>query len=321
MPFNSIISRTDADALMREQVSQEILQGITETSVVMRLGRKLMNMPSSQVRMPVMSALPIAYPVSPTDTGLKQTTEVNWANKYIDAEEIAVIVPIPQAVLDDAPYDIIGEAKPSIIAAADKLIDQMVLYGTSIFSTWTTNMGAAGLIAGITAGSHLLSLANYTDLYEAVLGESVGGTSGLFGLIEDDGYMVTGSIAATRTKRLLRNCRDKNGQPIFMANPQAPGTYLLDGAPCEFPLHGGISSTYHLISGMWDKLVYAMRQDMRFEVAKEGVIQDANGAIIYNLFQQDMVALRCTMRLGFALPHPVTQMDSGSGFPFAALTA
>ena len=42
----------------------------------------------------------------------------------------------------------------------------------------------------------------------------------------------------------------------------------------------------------------------------ESIIQDPNtGDIIYNLSQQDMIALRFTMRLGFALPNPVNRVS------------
>jgi hypothetical protein len=53
----------------------------------------------------------------------------------------------------------------------------------------------------------------------------------------------------------------------------------------------------------------------------EGVIQNPNtGDIVYNLGQQDMVALRFTMRLGFALPNPKTRVGGANGYPFAVIT-
>ncbi|NLV74050.1 MAG: hypothetical protein GXY52_05140, partial [Chloroflexi bacterium] len=41
-------------------------------------------------------ALPTAYFVD-GETGLKQTTKVEWANVMLSAEELAVIVPVPQS--------------------------------------------------------------------------------------------------------------------------------------------------------------------------------------------------------------------------------
>ena len=52
----------------------------------------------------------------------------------------------------------------------------------------------------------------------------------------------------------------------------------------------------------------------------QAVISDAQGHIIHNLAQQDMVALRCVMRLGWQLPNPVTQIGGVSRYPFAVLT-
>jgi HK97 family phage major capsid protein len=320
MPYNSLISRSDAAALIPEEVSKELLTQITEESAVMRLSRRLADMSRAQKRMPVMSALATAYFVS-GDTELKQTSEVNWANKYIDAEELAVIVPIPEAVLDDADYDIWGEVKPSVAEAFGIAIDAAVLYGTNIPASWIINLGAAGLIAGALAASHQISAAAYTDLYEAILAETGAGADGLFMLVEADGYMVTGALAHMSMKGKLRNVRDTNGQPIFKSTMQAPTSYELDGNPILFPKSGAISATYWLIAGMWASLVYAMRQDITYKILTEAVITDASGKIIYNLAQQDMVALRAVMRLGFALPHPVTRMDTGTGYPFATLTA
>jgi HK97 family phage major capsid protein len=322
MPFNSQISRTDADALIPQEVSAEILKNVAERNPLMRMARRLPNMSRAQRRMPVMSALATAYFVS-GDTSLKQTSEVNWTNKYIDAEELAVIVPIPEAVLDDADYDIWGEVRPELEQAFDVAIFQAVTYGTNIPASWTTNLGAAGLVAGATAASHVISAAAYTDLYEAILGETAAGVSGLIGLIEADGFMSTGHIAHTSMRRKLRNLRTTDGQPIFLPSMQVRGQYDLDGAPCEFPMDGSVSSTYWLQTGQWNQLVYSMRQDITWKILDQAVIQDGAGNIVYNLAQQDMVALRAVMRLGFALPNPINRMNqtAATRFPFAFLTA
>ena len=316
MPFNSIISRDNASATIPEDVSLEILEAVTKESTAMRLARRLRNMARGQMRMPVMSALATGYFVNPTDTGKKQTTSVEWDNKYVDAAEIAAIVPISEAVLDDSSFDIWGAARESLIEAFGIVIDGAVFYGTDIPATWTTNMGSAGIIAGLTA----LSLAGYTDMYEALLAETGAGVDGVWMEVEADGYAVTGAVGHLSMRGKLRNTRDSDGLPIFNPSMQDRTQYTVDGVPIVFPLNGVIDSSESLlIAGQWDKLVYSVRQDMTFKIFTEGVVQDASGEIVYNLMQQDMVALRAVMRVGFALPKPINRIDTGDGYPFAAL--
>ena len=323
MPYNSLISRTDATPLIGEEVIGAFLNEVAGANPLMRMARRLPNMNKKQSRLPVWSSLPTAYFVS-GDTGLKQTAEVSWENKYIDAEELAVIVPIPQSVLDDSDYDIWAQVKPELLKAFSLAISSAVLYGTNIPATWTTDLGAAGIVAGSTAASHTISAAAYADMYEAILGETAAGVAGLFMLPEADGFSVSGSVAHISMKGKLRNVRDSAGQPIFKPSMQEGTRYELDGTPIEFPDDGSIvSGSSLLISGDWNQLAYSMRQDITWSVADTGVIQDAAGNIVYNLFQQDMVALRGVMRLGFALPNPVNRMNATAAtrFPFAVLTA
>lgn len=323
MPFNSQISRTDAAALIPEDVSAEILSNLPTMSPILQLARKLPNMSRAEKRLPVMGSFATAYFVS-GDTGLKQTSDVTWENKYIDAEELAVIVPIPEAVLDDADFDIWSQVRPEIERALSRAITGAVLYGTNIPASWTTNLGAAGLVAGSTAASQTISGAAYSDYYEAILGEKANGDDGLFMLVEADGFMVTGSIAHMSMRGKLRNVRATEGELIFKTNMQDPTRYELDGTPIFFPTDGSITAASSLIiSGQWDQLVYAMRQDITYKLLDQAVIQDAAGNIVYNLAQQDMVALRAVMRVGFALPNPPTRMNEtdATRFPFAVMTA
>jgi HK97 family phage major capsid protein len=322
MAYNNLISRTDANALIPQEISNEIIKAVPEASATMRLARRLPNMSRNQRRMPVMSALATAYFVS-GDTSLKQTSEVNWESKYVDAEELAVIIPIPEAVLDDSDFDIWGEVKPSLVEAFGIAIDQAVMYGTNIPASWTTNLGAAGLVARALAASNNVSAAGYTDLYEAIMGETGGGTAGLLGVLEADGFVASGHVGHVSLRSKLRNVRSTDGVPIFKANMADSTRYELDGAPIIFPTNGSVSSTYWLLSGDWTQLVYAMRQDITYKILDQAVIQDAGGNIVYNLAQQDMVALRAVMRLGFALPNPINRMQAtaASRCPFAYLTA
>ena len=312
MPYNSLISRTDAAALIPQEVANEIIAHVPQQSAVMSLARRLPNMSRAQKRMPVMSALATAYFVS-GDTSLKETTEVNWENKYCYAKDLGVIVPIPKNVLNDAAIPLWSEVQPEVLTAIGVAVDNAMLYGTNKPSDWPD-----AIITGAAAASHNVSLAACDDLYDALLDED-----GVFSLVEQDGFGVTGSIAHLSMKGKLRGCRDAEGQPIFTKDPAVADQYNIAGTRTEFPTSGVGSSTYKLIAGDWSQLVYSIRQDMEFSVHTEGVITDPAGNIVYNLMQQRMAALMVTVRLGFALPNPINRVQEteASRYPFAYLTA
>ena len=311
MPYSNQISRANAEALIPEDVSREIIQRVPEQSAIMRLARRLPDMSRSQRQMPVLSSLITAYFVT-GDTGLKQTSEVAWTDKYINAAELAVIVPIPEAVLSDTDYDVWGEIRPRITEAMGLAFDRAVLYGTNAPADWPTSV-----VTGATAAGNTVTLGNGVDLYEDIMG-----TGGTLATVEADGYMVTGHIGAMSMRSQLRGLRDANGVPIFVRTMNAATAYELDGAPVEFPMNGGVNPALSLlISGDWSQLVYALRQDITYKVLTEAVIQDAAGNIIYNLAQQDMVALRAVLRLGWQLPNPVNRLQptEANRYPFAVL--
>lgn len=319
MAYNGQIDRTGASALIPEDAATEIIQNVAETSQVMRLARRAPNMSRKQRRLPVLAALPTAYWVN-GDTGLKQTTAVSWENVYLNAEELAVIVPIPEAVLDDADYDIWGEIRPLLVEAMGVAFDVAVLHGTNAPDAFPDD-----LMTQITAASHTVDEDNaaFPDLFDAILGRGTGDESGVFALVEEDGFMVNGSIAQPTMRSKLRGLRDANGQPIFMSDMKTNTTYSLDGEPLFFSTNGALAATVRMISGDWNQLIYALRTDITYKLATEATIMNASGGVEYNLFQQDMVALRATMRVAWALPNPLnrTNPTDATRLPFAALLA
>ncbi len=315
----AIIDRTGSAALITEDAAGEIINSVAESSMVMRLARRVANMSRKQRRLPVIAALPTAGFVN-GDTGLKPTTSVSWENVYLNAEELAVIVPIPEAVLEDADYDIWAEVRPLIVEAIGVAFDAAVLHGTNAPDAWPDD-----LMTQITAASHTVDEDNaaFPDLYDAILGRGTGDEPGVFALVEEDGFMVNGSVAQLAMRSKLRALRDSDGRPIFVANMQDGTRYALDGEPLEFARNGALASTVRMISGDWNQLIYSMRQDLTYKIATEATIQSAGGDIEYNLFQQDMVALRVVTRVAWALPNPLNRINptDATRLPFAALIA
>lgn len=310
MPTNNATVRGDVGSLIPTEFSNEFIGAVAEESAVLRMSRRLRNMTRYQQNMPVMSALALAYFVS-GETGLKQTTEVNWADVTVTAEELAVIVPVAQSTLDDANIDLWAEIRPELVTALGVAVDNAMLHGTNKPSTWPTD-----IVAGATAAGHAVEFGTGADLYTDIMTED-----GTLAFVEADGYPITGHIGHLTLKALLRGLRDADGNLIFSQNMQAANQYFLDGTPIQFPTNGSTLATRLLISGDWSQLVYSIRQDMTFTIADQGVIQDSAGNIVYNLFQQDMVALRVVMRLGFALPNPINRVNqtAATRYPFAVL--
>ena len=309
----NIIDRTGAESLIPVQESNEIIQGIIIQSAVLQRGRKLPNMTSKQYKMPVLDMLPIAYFVN-GDSGQKKTTKMAWDKKFIIAEEIAVIVPIPEAVLDDSEYDIWAETKPRIIEAFGKKIDGAILFGDDKPASWR-----ADVVTTANTAKSVVTLGAGDNLYDKIMGEE-----GSIALIENSGYFVNGHMADISMRAKLRGLKNANGDPLFKSDMQSGTTYSLDGSPMNFPNNGSFDKSKALmISGDFSQLVYSIRQDITFKLFTEGVVQNTDGSIAYNLMQNDMVALRAVMRLGWEIPNPINsvQKDKTKRCPFAVLKA
>lgn len=307
----NITNRADAEAIIREQVVSNIFQDAPKHSVFLSMAKKLPNMTSNQTRMRVLDFLPTAYWVN-GDTGMKQTTRQAWDNVFINAGELAVIVPISDAVLSDAEFDIFGEVTPRVMEAIGQKVDAAVIFGDNRPAEWGLDIISRARQAG-----NNVSPATGKDYYDLILGEN-----GVFAKVEDDGYGVTGALAPMTFKSKLRGLRDTTGQPIFKSNMQDVARYSLDGAPITFPENGAFyASIAQLVVGDFSQAVYSIRQDITVKILDQGVIQDPDTKeIIYNLAQQDMTALRIVFRMGWALPNPATRLNEDrTGCAFAYL--
>ena len=310
--YDAQISRTDAAALIPEDEVKQIFQQLPTKSTVMQLMRRLPNMTTKQEKIPVLSVLPTAYFVD-GDTGLMKASEQKWEKKYLKAEKLAVIVPVPVDVIDDAEFDMWAEIRPRIVEAMGKAVDGAVLVGTNAPADWPDD-----ILTAATAASQTVELNSVgDDLYDDIMAEN-----GLIDLVESKGFMVDGYIALPSMKAKLRALRDAVGNPIFYPTMQTKGQYELDGEVITFSRNASFANTSaYMFAGNWKEAVYSIRKDVRFEVLTEAVIMDDSNDIIYNFAQQDMVGLKVTMRLAWQVPNPVNLLEEteANRYPFSVL--
>ena len=312
MPYNSLVSRTDVQALIPEDVVDGVIQGAVEQSAALSLLPRV-TISSNQQRMPALAALPTAYFVN-GDTGLKQTTEMAWTNKYLNVEEIAAIVPVPEAVLEDADFDIWGEVQPRLEEAIGRVLDAAIFFGTNKPASWPGAIVTDAVAAGnaYTRGTATAAQGGIAEDFNQV-----------FGLVEADGFDVNGIVTRRTYRSRLRGARDTTGQKILDVTDSGPG---IDGARLIYAMSGmwpSGASAAEAIVGDFSQAILGVRKDFTYKLLDQAVITDNTGAVIYNLPQQDMLALRVVARFAFTVANPLNfeQPVEASRYPFGVLRA
>lgn len=299
MGYNDIQGRADlTDVLLPDQIIKDIIAEAPKESVLLSRAKNV-RLSAKKAKQPVLATLPEAYWVN-GDTGLKQTTKNTWKNINITAEELAVIVPIPDALIDDADIPLWDEVKPLLVEAIGKKVDAAGIFGVDKPESWPEAIVPSCITAGnvITRGDKDLGV----DV--ANIGK----------MLARQGFGVNGFASKPGMQWELVGLRNANGDPIY--------TQSLAGAPTSglygYPLNEVTTGVWdeekaEILAGDWNKFVIGIRQDITFDLFKEGVISDSEGKVILNLMQQDCKALRVVFRVGFQVAVPVTRL--GGKYP------
>ncbi len=301
------ILREQTEALMKTQEMTEIIQSTIESSIALKAMTRLPNMASGVMEYAIMDSYPMAGFVD-GDTGLKMTTNMSWKNKKLYVGEIAAIVPIPDNIVADSNYDIWGQVKPRLIEAAGRVIDKAIFFGIDKPNNWRD-----GILQGATAAGNVVT--ETADIYDDIFG-----IDGAISKIEEDGYFPDQIISAINMRAKLRALRDTTNRPLYLEDMKSMTPYTLNGMSMQFPRNGAFDATKaNLFVGDFKQAVYAIRQDITFDVFNSGVISDADGKVIFNLMQNDMKAIRMVIRLGWDIFNPLNAInpDEATRFPFA----
>ena len=303
--YANIVGRADIeDALMPDQVVAGIIKDAAAQSIMLRRAKQV-RMTSKKAKQAVLSTLPDAYWVD-GDDGLKQTSDATWKNLTITAEELAVIVPIPDAVLNDANVPLWDQVKPLIAEAIGKKVDQAALFGVDKPDSWPT-----AIVPAATAAGNIQAVSDKLAVDIAALAEKV----------SVGGFAVDGFASRPGLSWKVRGLTDTAGRPIFADALNGNGDFSVYGYPLDEVRNGAWNAQSAELAMLdWSKFIIGIRQDVTYDIFKEGVISDENGKVILNLMQQDTQALRAVFRVGFQVAIPTNRLTGESAYPAGILT-
>ncbi|MBQ9364837.1 MAG: phage major capsid protein [Schwartzia sp.] len=261
--------------------ASDIIAAVTRGSSVMRLST-VQPMTSATQKFPVMVSGPGAYWVGETER--IQTSVAQWIFPELVAKKIGVIVPVSKEKLEDATIDVFNAIKPYIAEAFYKAIDAACLFGTN--SPFAKNIFDVADAAG----------AKIAEGTNAKLDLDI---SDVMALVEGGGMDVNGFAAGYDLKNSLRKLRDANGNQLYVQNVDQSTLYA---QPIEFSRNGAWDKTKaRAIAGDWKYSIIGIRDQIQYETLREATLHTVTMSDDkpLSLVENDMVAIKTTMRLGF----------------------
>lgn len=304
------ISRSELSTIIENEYSKQLLDAARTSSVCLQAFRNV-DMGTKTVNMPVMATLPEAGFVSESATendGVKPTAQATWTNKQLVAEEIAVIIPIHENVVDDATIDVLDDLTQKGGDAIARKLDDAILFGTDKPTTWTDDDLHASAVANSMTHTVSGSAGSVDDLGGSILQAAQS--------VDEAGWDPAALIAARGLRYQLANIRDADGAPIFLPS-------LSSSAPGETDMVQGLSS-YWVTGRIWDtdvtalvvdpdRVIVGVRQDVSVKLLDQATV----GGI--NLAERDMVALRFKARYAYVLGDNANSEGAADNGPVAAV--
>ncbi|MCY8301592.1 phage major capsid protein [Bacillus spizizenii] len=269
------------EGFVPKEQQKEILKEVTKGSTLLKLS-KVEPMKSDRKSIPVLTEGPGAYWVGEGER--IQTSNAQWIHPELVAKKIAVIMPVTKEKLSDTVIDVFKEITPEIAKAFYLTIDGAGLFGI--------NSPFAKSLFGVAEASENLVVNGTGESFDIDV-------SNAMALVEEAGHDVTGYVGHRGIKNTLRTLRDTNGNQIYVPGVTQNELY---GSTVEFASKGGFDKTKaDLIMGNFDYSLVGIREGIKYEILKEATLhsQTMPDGKPLSLAENDMIAIKATMRLGF----------------------
>lgn len=310
------ISRSEVATLIQEAYADTLLNSAVQGSTVLSAFQTI-NMGTKTTHLPILATLPEAGWVSESSSsaaGVKPQSEVTWADRTLVAEEIAVIIPIHENVVDDATVSILSEVARLGGQAIGKKLDQAILFGYDKPVSWVSKSLAQAATDSGQVVTNVPGPANENDL--------VGSSNQVAEAIAASGYAPDTVLAALAMRYRIANLRSTYGEPVFQ--PQgAPGldpaaNAGFNGFNAYFNRNGAWDSDIEAIIVDSSRVKIGVRQDITVKFLDQATL--GTGASQVNLAERDMVALRMKARFAYVLGDGATSIGANK-VPVGAVVA
>ena len=299
------ISRSDVATLIQEAYADTLLAAATEGSTALQAFQTV-PMGTKTTHLPVLATLPTAGWVSESATdaaGVKPNSEATWQDRTLIAEEIAVIIPVHENVIEDASTAILTQLSQLGGQAIGKTLDQAVFFGTNKPASWVSPALLPAAVAASQVQAVVDGAANESDL--------VGAVNKVSEKVATAGWAPDTLISGLALRYQVANLRDAQGQPIFRDES-------FSGYRTFFNRNGAwapASASAIIVDS--NRVKIGVRQDLTVKFLDQATL--GTGASAINLAERDMVALRFKARYAYVLGDSATSMGAAKT-PVGAVT-
>lgn len=288
------INRTTNSMVLPSELSDEILQKTQQESAIMRLARPV-SLPGRGLTIPVITNDPTAAWVA--ETAAKPVSNATPATKLMTAYKIAVIETFSKEFVRDAK------------ALYDELVRRLPLALASVFDS--TVIGATQA-----PGANFDTFANCTK--QSILNANNGTYLGLVAADTDiaaNGGVMNGLALGAQARGLLLSAVDGQNRPLFLASASDGVVDRVLGVPTYFnkAIYKAAASSNPAVVGVagdWSQALYGTVAGVEITFSDTATLTSGNSTI--NLWQQNMVAARAEIEVGFRADTSVFNLLTGA---------
>lgn len=288
------INRTTNSMVLPSELSGEILQKTQQESAIMRLARPV-SLPGRGLTIPVITNDPTAAWVA--ETAAKPVSNATPATKLMTAYKIAVIETFSKEFVRDAK------------ALYDELVRRLPLALASVFDS--TVIGATQA-----PGANFDTFAACTK--QSILNANNGTYLGLVAADTDiaaHGGVMNGLALGAQARGLLLSAVDGQNRPLFLASASDGVVDRVLGVPTYFnkAIYKAAASSNPAVVGVagdWSQALYGTVAGVEITFSDTATLTSGGSTI--NLWQQNMVAARAEIEVGFRADTSVFNLLTGA---------